>query len=99
LLPGAAHPRLTIDLPGPPRAGLSHVQGVAMREEYDPDVHGSYGAWLRSKNIQARPTGWTHATRDQTREYVGNDGRRVKDVTDQLGNRVVQHGRDQQSVH
>lgn len=69
-----------------------------MREEYDPDVHGSYGAWLRSKNIQARPSGWTHATRDQTREYVGKDGRRVKDVTDQLGNRVVQHGSDQQSV-
>ncbi|MEU6709983.1 hypothetical protein ABZ897_00775 [Nonomuraea sp. NPDC046802] len=69
-----------------------------MREEYDPDVHGSYGEWLRSKNLQTRPQGWTHATHDQAREYVGKDGKRVKDVTDQLGNRVVQHGRDQQSV-
>ncbi|MGA4989889.1 hypothetical protein [Nonomuraea bangladeshensis] len=70
-----------------------------MREEYDPDRHGSYGAWLRSKGLHVRAGGWTHATHDQAREYVGKDGRRVKDVTDQLGNRVVQHGQDQQSVH
>lgn len=69
-----------------------------MSDSYDPDLHGSYGAWLRSKNIHTRPSGWTHATRDQVREYVGKDGRRVKDTTDQLGNRVVQHGVDSQSV-
>lgn len=71
---------------------------VLLREPYDPEIHGTYGAYLRSKNIQARPSGWTWATRDQVREYVGRDGRRVKDTTDQLGNRVVQHGRDQQSA-
>lgn len=69
-----------------------------MREEYDPDLHGSYGAWLRSKNIQARPAGWTCATRDQVREGVDTTGLRFKHTTDQLGNEVVQHGHDQQSV-
>ncbi|MGI5274745.1 hypothetical protein ACQEUU_37310 [Nonomuraea sp. CA-218870] len=69
-----------------------------MSEPYDPDKHGTYGEWLRSKNIHTRTQGWTHATRDQVREYVGRDGRRVKDTTDQLGNRVVQHGMDSQSV-
>ncbi|HEY9370040.1 hypothetical protein [Streptomyces sp.] len=69
-----------------------------MAEAYDPDIHGSYGAWLRSKGIQARAGGWTHATKDQHREYVSKDGHRVKDTTDQLGNHVIQHGRDQQSV-
>lgn len=59
----------------------------------------TYAEWLQAKSPQTRPQGWTHATHDQPREYVGKDGRRVKDVTDQLGNRVVQHGRDQQSVH
>lgn len=66
--------------------------------EYDP-ASDTYGQWLRAKNIQTRPEGWTHATRDQVREYRSDkDGRRVHDRTDQLGNRVVQHGRDQQSV-
>jgi hypothetical protein len=58
----------------------------------------TYAEWLQSKSPQTRPQGWTHATHDQPREYVGKDGRRVKDVTDQLGNRVIQHGNDQQSV-
>lgn len=69
-----------------------------MREEYDPDVHGSYGAWLRSKNIQARPFGWSCATRDQVSEGRDAQGRRFKTTTDQLGNDTIQHGRDQQSV-
>lgn len=59
----------------------------------------TYAEWLSDKSPQTRPQGWTHATRDQTAEYVGKDGHRVKDTTDQLGNRVVQHGQDQQSVH
>lgn len=58
----------------------------------------TYAEWLQAKSPQARPRGWTHATHDQRREYVGKDGHRVKDVTDQLGNRVVQHGTDSQSV-
>ena len=69
-----------------------------MSETYDPAIHGSYGRWLREKGVQTRAGGWTHATRDQHREYVGKDGKRVKDTTDQLGNHVIQHGRDQQSV-
>lgn len=70
-----------------------------MAEMYDSSIHGPYGEWLKNKGVQARTQGWTHATHDQTREYVGKDGRRVKATTDQLGNDVVQHGRDQQSVH
>jgi len=58
----------------------------------------TYAEWLRDKSVQTRPDGWTNATRDQRREYVGKDGHRVKDTTDQLGNRVVQHGTDQQSA-
>lgn len=72
--------------------------GGHVAEEYDPSIHGPYGDWLKNKGIQTRAGGWTHATHDQTREYVGKDGRRVKDVTDQLGNRVVQHGAESQSV-
>jgi hypothetical protein len=59
----------------------------------------TYAEWLQAKSPQTRTQGWTHATHDQAREYVGKDGRRVKRTTDQLGNEVVQHGRDQQSVH
>lgn len=67
--------------------------------EFDPDRWPSYAAYLRDKNVQTRPQGWSHHTRDQVREYVsGKDGRRVKDTTDQLGNSVVQHGSDSQSV-
>jgi len=65
---------------------------------WSPDTGMTYAEWLRDKSPQTRPQGWSHATRDQRREYVGKDGHRVKDVTDQLGNRVIQHGTDQQSV-
>ncbi|KAB8186887.1 hypothetical protein FH608_046200 [Nonomuraea phyllanthi] len=70
-----------------------------MADEYDPSLHGSYGRWLREKGVQTRAGGWTNATHDQVREGVGEDGRRFKVVTDQLGNDVIQHGNDQQSVH
>ncbi len=65
---------------------------------WDPDCGLTYAEWLRDKSPQVRPAGWTHHTKDQPREYVGKDGKRVKDTTDQLGNRVIQHGNDQQSV-
>lgn len=65
-----------------------------MSESYDPDVHGSYGEWLRSKNIQTRPSGWSNATRDQ----VLVDTPSEKRVLDQLGNEVRQYGSDQQDV-
>lgn len=69
-----------------------------MAEQYDPETHGTYGAWLRSKNIHTRPQGWTRATRDQVVEGRDQHGRRYKRTTDQLGNDVIQHGDDQQSV-
>lgn len=69
-----------------------------MYEPYDPAVHGTYGAWLRGKNIQARPEGWSNATRDVVTEGRDRHGRRFKSTRDQLGNDVVQHGTDQQSV-
>lgn len=65
---------------------------------WDPSCGLTYAEWLKDKSPQTRPSGWTHHTKDQTREYVGKDGHRVKDTTDQLGNRVVQHGHGQQSV-
>lgn len=65
---------------------------------WTPDTGMTYAEWLRDKSPQARPQGWTHATRDQVREGIGKDGRRYKATTDQLGNDTVQHGRDQQSV-
>lgn len=55
----------------------------------------SYADWLKGKSVQARAGGWTHATHDQ----VLVDTPREKRVMDQLGNEVIQHGRDQQSVH
>jgi hypothetical protein len=42
----------------------------------------------RLKSLQVRPQGWTHATKDQTREYRDPAGHMVKVVTDQLGNRT-----------
>lgn len=72
--------------------------GGRVAEEYNAARHGTYGAYLRGKNLQTRTQGWTHATRDQVREGRDKTGRRFKDVTDQLGNHVIQHGRDQQSV-
>ena len=59
----------------------------------------TYAEWLKAKSPQVRAGGWTHATRDQTREGRDRSGQRYKATTDQLGNRVVQHGDDQQSVH
>jgi len=68
--------------------------------EYDPSRWPSYGAYLRDKNIQTRPGGWSTATHDRRREYRSEkDGRRVKVITDTLGNDTIQHGKDQQSVH
>lgn len=69
-----------------------------MREEYDRSKHGPYAEWLKNKGVQTRPRGWTHATHDQTREGRDRAGQRFKATTDQLGNRVIQHGNDQQSV-
>lgn len=66
---------------------------------YDPAEWPSYGAYLRAKKIQTRAGGWTSATRDQVSEGRDGDGRRYKRTTDQLGNHVIQHGADQQSVH
>lgn len=65
---------------------------------WTPDTGLTYAEWLRDKSPQTRPQGWTNATRDVVREGYGKDGRRFKKVRDQLGNDVVQHGQDQQSV-
>jgi hypothetical protein len=67
--------------------------------EWTPDTGMSYAEWLQSKGTQTRAGGWTHATKDQIREGRDSQGRRFKATTDQLGNDVIQHGRDQQSVH
>lgn len=43
----------------------------------------------RLRSLQVRPRGWTHATRDQVREYRDPiTGERVKVITDQLANRT-----------
>lgn len=52
----------------------------------------------RLRSVQARPQGWTHATRDQRREFRHPiTGERIKVITDQLGNRVRMR-RDGQDV-
>ncbi|MEU4410739.1 hypothetical protein AB0F88_40065 [Streptosporangium sp. NPDC023963] len=65
---------------------------------WTPETGLTYAEWLRDKSPQTRPQGWSNATRDVVREGYGKDGRRFKATTDQLGNDVVQHGADQQSV-
>jgi hypothetical protein len=65
---------------------------------WDPSSGITFGEYCRSKNIQTRPQGWTSATRDQVVEGRDRSGRRFKRTTDQLGNDVIQHGDDQQSV-
>lgn|GEM_PF-3888204 len=60
----------------------------------------TYAEWLRDKSPQIRPDGWTNATHDLVDEGVSKkDGRPFKRTTDQLGNDVIEHGCDQQSVH
>ncbi len=58
----------------------------------------TYAEWLRSKNLQTRPNGWTNATRDVVTEGVDSAGQRFKVTRDQLGNDVKQFGTDGQSV-
>lgn len=58
----------------------------------------TYAEWLRDKSPQTRPQGFTNATRDVVTEGHDEYGRRFKSTRDQLGNDVVQHGSDQQSV-
>lgn len=65
---------------------------------WTPDCGLSYRDWLAAKSIQTRPQGWTNATHDIVREGRDKTGRLFKHTTDQLGNEVVQHGADQQSV-
>lgn len=71
--------------------------------EYDPEIHGTYGEWLRSKGIQVRPQGWSYVTRDQVRTGRTDDGGRFKKTRDQLGHVVTQEttpdGRERQHVH
>lgn len=71
--------------------------------EFDPEVHGTYGAYLRSKSIQVRPGGWTWRTQDQVRTGRTDDGGLFKKTRDQLGHVVTQEttpdGRERQHVH
>ncbi|MFN2636880.1 MAG: hypothetical protein ABR585_07640 [Gemmatimonadaceae bacterium] len=77
---------------------LEEVALALTPTSWTPETGLTYAEWLRDKAPQVRPDGWTHATHDTVREGYGRDGRRFKATTDQLGNDVVQHGRDQQSV-
>ncbi len=65
---------------------------------WDPECGLTYAEWLRDKNLQTRPTGWTNATRDVVHEGVDSAGQRFKVTRDQLGNDVKQFGSDGQSV-
>lgn len=59
-------------------------------EPYDPARHGSYADYLRGKNLQVRPAGWTWRTRDQ----VLKDSPTRKTVRDQAGNDVTERTDD-----
>ena len=58
---------------------------------FDPAVHGTYGAYLREKNLQVRGQGFTWATRDQVSEGRREDGTRFKHTVDQLGHETREH--------
>lgn len=65
---------------------------------WDPASGQTFGQYCRDKHLQTRAGGWTNATRDVVTEGVDKRGQRFKSTRDQLGNDVVQHGSDQQSV-
>ena len=69
---------------------------------YDPEVDGPYADWLKGKGVQARPQGFSNATRDQVVEGRRDDGTRFKTVRDQLGNDVTDRtgpdGRERRDV-
>lgn len=62
---------------------------------YDPQIHGTYGNYLRAKAIQVRPTGWTWQTRDQ----VLKDTPTRKTVRDQAGNDVTERTDESGGYH
>ncbi|MEV6159423.1 hypothetical protein AB0L53_54735 [Nonomuraea sp. NPDC052129] len=76
---------------------------------HDPEVHGTFGAYMRggaplgqgrtTDVITVEPT-W--ATRDQVTEWRSEDGSRFKRVTDQAGHETTQEttldGREKQHV-
>lgn len=53
---------------------------------FDPAIHGTYGNYLRGKNLQVRAGGWTWATCDQ----VVEDSPTRKTVRDQAGHDVTE---------
>ena len=69
---------------------------------YDPEVDGPYADWLKGKGVQARPQGFSNATRDQVVEGRRDDGTRFKTVRDQLGHDVTDRtgpdGRERRDV-
>ncbi|HEY9369314.1 hypothetical protein [Streptomyces sp.] len=61
---------------------------------WDPE-QGTFGAYMRSKNVQVRPVGWTWATRDQV--LADTSARRT--VRDQCGNDVTERTDEQGREH
>jgi hypothetical protein len=62
---------------------------------FDPAVHGTYGNYLRSKNLQVRPSGWTWVTRNQ----VVEDSPARKTVRDQCGHDVTERTDEHGGYH
>lgn len=60
---------------------------------WDPK-DGTFGAYVRDKNLQVRPSGWTWRTRDQPLE----DTPTRRSVRDQLGH-VVTERTDASGTH
>lgn len=76
--------------------------GFVAHEPYDPTVHGTYGAYLRSKGIQVKGSRYTPVRR----EYRDEGGRVVRDVIERephggvsiTRNRTDSRGGDHQDV-
>ncbi|MEV6036040.1 hypothetical protein AB0L65_33135 [Nonomuraea sp. NPDC052116] len=55
-----------------------------------PEEDLSYAERLRRKGVQTRPSGWSHATRDETVEGSTDDGGRFKATRDTAGHIVTE---------
>lgn len=72
--------------------------GAGFAMPWDPERDGPFGAYVKAKNLQVRPAGWTWRTRDQVVEDRRADGVAVKHIVDQLGHETTEHADGRRDV-
>ncbi|MFB4276037.1 hypothetical protein ACBJ59_12135 [Nonomuraea sp. MTCD27] len=65
---------------------------------WDPERDGPFGEYVKAKNIQVRPAGFTYVTRDQVTTGRRADGVAVKHTVDQLGHETTEHADGRRDV-